>query len=346
MVGIALANSKIIFGQNSVIADMDLKLAPQCGLLYPSKDAQVLSELPPDQRPKQLVLLDGTWPQARTMVRDIPVLKDLPCYKLAPSEPGKYRIRLEPTDTSLSTVEAAVQALREIEPKTKGLDQLLVAFDTMVQKQLDHPKVGREHYSGGPKSGRTINVPQCLSGPLSQIVVAYGEKAYRPAIENKKKNAPRPPVFWTAKRLAPLESGDGSDMEFTAAIEPEVEMTKSFLNYLELPKETFDHAISAKKFTAKWNQFLRHDDILLVYKQGTIGLLNCVGGCTGRPVTLKSINFAHQGKRPSASEILENEGLAWDTPNPAHGRAGRRLEKAIALIKFFRGETQASDSSC
>ena len=77
--------------------------------------------------------------------------------------------------TSLSTVEAAVEALREIEPETEGLDCLLKSFYGMVQRQLDHPKVGRGHYSGGPRTGRTSNIPGQLLGDPSSIVVVYGE---------------------------------------------------------------------------------------------------------------------------------------------------------------------------
>ena len=36
--------------------------------------------------------------------------------------------------------EATVAALRALEPDTTGLDQLLDAFDSMVDRQLAHPK--------------------------------------------------------------------------------------------------------------------------------------------------------------------------------------------------------------
>ena len=118
--------------------EKQLQLQPHAGLLYPGRSAMLISDLAPDQRPAQLVVLDGTWNQAKTLLRDLPALHALPRYRLAPTAPSRYRIRREPNDSSLSTIEAAVAALRILEPETVGFDQLLRAFDTMVDVQLAH----------------------------------------------------------------------------------------------------------------------------------------------------------------------------------------------------------------
>ena len=44
------------------------------GLLYPGPTARDVSQLTPEERPKGLVVLDGTWPQARAMHRHIACL--------------------------------------------------------------------------------------------------------------------------------------------------------------------------------------------------------------------------------------------------------------------------------
>ena len=118
---------------------MELPILPGAVLLYPGKQSKLLTELSPMQRPTQLVILDGTWHHAKTLYRDIPQLHTLPQYRLAPATPGQYRIRLEPTATSLSTVEATVAALKFLEPETEGFEQLLGAFNLMVEQQLAHP---------------------------------------------------------------------------------------------------------------------------------------------------------------------------------------------------------------
>ena len=49
-----------------------ITLSENVGLLYPGNEAPLLTELPPSERPDQLVILDGTWHHAKNLVRDIP----------------------------------------------------------------------------------------------------------------------------------------------------------------------------------------------------------------------------------------------------------------------------------
>lgn len=134
----ALCNSQLLCDRTARLAER-LQFNPRAGLLYPGPTAKLISELSPEERPEQLVIVDGTWHQAKTLVRDIPALQSLPQYRLAPSAPSRFRIRLEPNDSALSTVEATVAALGALEPETTGLEGLLAAFDTMVEAQLAHP---------------------------------------------------------------------------------------------------------------------------------------------------------------------------------------------------------------
>src|SRR5437773_3307820 len=84
MVHRALRNSSLLVDYTADLAAR-LRLGPRAALLYPQGDAELISDLPPDQRPEQLVILDGTWHHAKTFVRDIAALRDLPRYRLAPS---------------------------------------------------------------------------------------------------------------------------------------------------------------------------------------------------------------------------------------------------------------------
>jgi DTW domain-containing protein YfiP len=134
----ALRNSQLLADHTRNLANR-LELKPRAGLLYPGPTATPLADLPQDQRPQQLVVLDGTWHQTKTLLRDIPALQSLPRYQLAPAAPSRYRIRLVPSAMALSTIEATVGALRLLEPETLGLDRLLQAFEKMVDMQLAHP---------------------------------------------------------------------------------------------------------------------------------------------------------------------------------------------------------------
>ena len=133
----ALQNSELIVGRNMELAQQDLGIWKNAGLLYPRKQATPLEDLSPGEIPEQFVFLDGTWNHARTMYRDIPVLKTLPCYRLTPKSPSRFLIRKEPTRDSLSTLEAVVSVLRQFEPDLVGLDQLMAAFDLMNQQQVE-----------------------------------------------------------------------------------------------------------------------------------------------------------------------------------------------------------------
>src|SRR5438105_2867660 len=72
----ALRKSQLLADYTSNLTKR-LRLKPRAGLLYPGPTALLISELTSEQRPEQLVVLDGTWHQAKTLVREIPALQSL-----------------------------------------------------------------------------------------------------------------------------------------------------------------------------------------------------------------------------------------------------------------------------
>ena len=110
--------------------------APGLALLFPGPDARNLADLEAAERPSGLVVLDGTWSQARALLRENPALQSLPRLSLLPRAPSRYRIRKQPRSHFISTIEAIVEALHLLEPETPGLDGLLRAFDTMIDEQV------------------------------------------------------------------------------------------------------------------------------------------------------------------------------------------------------------------
>ena len=169
----ALAKCELVFDRNESFSKRELPIREGAALLYPGKDAKLVDELAPEEMPQQLILIDGTWDHAKALFRDIPQLHSLPLLKLNPATPGQYRIRREPTPTSLSTIEATVQALQQLEPDTVGLERLIDAFDTMVSQQLAHPNASYDHPL--PRESGRVNVPRILRQDPAKIVVAYGE---------------------------------------------------------------------------------------------------------------------------------------------------------------------------
>ena len=324
MVHRALNNSTLLVDQTPQLAAAELPLNPRVGLLYPGPEAKLLSDLAPEERPEQLVIVDGTWHHAKTLVRDIPALRDLPRYGIVPASPGRYRIRREPTDTSLSTVEAAVAALRALEPETPGLDQLLEAFNTMVERQLAHPRseaaARRKHKRDRPAN----SVPRVLVHDLDNVVVAYGESACGVPGTGR---TPRSPIYWVAQRL-------GTGECFACAIQPNSPLTETFLGHLELVAADFAEALSKAEFRTAWSDFLRPMDTVAFYSQSTARLLKQVGADFARTLVLKSIPFNPHWPNGTLAEVLAAEGL-HAAPPQTPGRAGKRLANAIALTRHL-----------
>src|SRR5262245_2204558 len=58
----ALQNSQLLADHTQNLATrLRLELKPRAGLLYQGPTATLISDLPVDQRPDQLIVVDGTW---------------------------------------------------------------------------------------------------------------------------------------------------------------------------------------------------------------------------------------------------------------------------------------------
>lgn len=111
-------------------------------LLFPGPTAVTLSGSPV-LRPRQLVLLDGTWRKARKMLHMNPVLRALPQVALPSGYVSRYRLRKAPAADALSTIEAGVAALELIEPGP-DFKALLGPFDALIEAQIQ--AMGVERY--------------------------------------------------------------------------------------------------------------------------------------------------------------------------------------------------------
>ena len=323
----ALKNSTLLVEHLDRLASNPIPLSPTAGILYPGSGAKLLPELSPEERPSQLVILDGTWHHVRTMMRDLPFLSHLTRYQLLPEEPGRYRIRREPNATSLSTLEATVAALKALEPDTVGLDQLTVAFDTMIERQLTHHKAPTGHRRNLRRNRTVMNVPRALAGDLDDVVVAYGEST--PGKKGEKRR-PRLPVYWVAERLATGE-------RFTAAIQTETPLDDTFLGHLELTPEDFANALSPDQFRQSWSTFLRPTDTLVVYQPNTAQLLRAIDAQVPKAFHLKSIDFEDGQHYTSLESILEAKSLPSNAA-PHSCRAVRRLDDAITLVRYLNAQ--------
>jgi hypothetical protein len=111
------------------------RLPEGAALLYPVSGARELEALPVEERPRHLVLLDGTWSHAKKIYDSHGWLRRLPHLSLVPRLPSLYRIRRQPKRDCLATLEAIVGALRILEPETTGVERLLDCFAAMLDRQ-------------------------------------------------------------------------------------------------------------------------------------------------------------------------------------------------------------------
>lgn len=343
----ALRNSDLLIGYPDDFSFDQLPLLPRTGLLYPGDQARMLSDLPAAERPEQLVILDGTWHHAKTFVRDIPGLANLPRYQILPAQPGRYRIRREPDDQSLSTLEATVAALQTLESDIAGLERLMTAFDEMIECQLDHPHHRLHWRRKANRRATSANIPRVLNGDLKNIVVAYGESA--PGVRRSKADVRRldrsTPIYWVAQRLVKAPDTHVDHFCHTVLPSPEAHprvFTPQFLRHVDMPAEAFAHGLSVNEFRAAWAAFLQPSDTLCVYNSGTAKLLTHTGTEVENLMVLKSVNFCPRRSYTTLDELIRANNLI--PPRPIFpGRAGRRLANAVALVEHLHGLLVAGD---
>jgi DTW domain-containing protein YfiP len=334
MVHRALRCSQLAVAHNQQLAEsLPTLLKPRAGVLYPGPEATLLGELPEDQRPDQLLILDGTWHHAKTMMRDISLLQGLPHYRLAPAEPSCYRIRREPNPLALSTVEATIAALRVLEPDTPGLDRLLAAFVAMIDHQLGHPRSSDTLRKISKRRRTAKNIPSALLGDLNQIVAAYGESVPHASGDE---NAPRQPVHWVAQRLGTGES-------FSITIQPVGELPEALLRHMELSRAEFDHAVTLAAARQAWAAFLQPHETLAVYNHGAARLHEQLSPPGISCVMLKSVDIKSSTRHGSLDEMLQGQGLE-PASIMAPGRAGKRLANLVAYVRYLNEHAERLSS--
>jgi DTW domain-containing protein YfiP len=136
----SLANSEIRIngriGDRLSATDL-IEEGRQSLLLYPSHYA---SELTPEfvstlKQPINLIVPDGKWRQTLKFTRREAALVGIPHVKIPAGEPSQYRLRAEPNESSLCTLEAIARALGLIESRTAQA-QLETVLSVMVERTL------------------------------------------------------------------------------------------------------------------------------------------------------------------------------------------------------------------
>lgn len=131
MTHLALPNSEL---RRGVVFPRDVVPAERSALLWPGAGAR-----PPaafrDDPPRTLVVLDGTWREARKLLHRNPFLQALPRIGFVPGAPSGYVVRRPPAAHCWATVEAVAHVLGVLERTPDGFAPLLAPFRRMVAFQ-------------------------------------------------------------------------------------------------------------------------------------------------------------------------------------------------------------------
>lgn len=114
-------------------------------VLYPGDDAVKLQDLPVTSEGYNIIVIDGTWNQAKSMYANSPELQSLNKVEIDSGHPSTYVIRTQPLEGCLSTVETAALALAHTESDPSIYETLMKPLDVLCNFQLECGAV--KHYS-------------------------------------------------------------------------------------------------------------------------------------------------------------------------------------------------------
>jgi DTW domain-containing protein YfiP len=141
----SLPNSSLIvgidFSNNDKVNQIINNSENQCLLLYPGENAVKTSELQSTTHKKLIIfILDGTWACARKMYNRSQNLQTLAKISITPTAPSLFIIKQQPKSLCLSTMEAAIYVLKDLEQAKIEInhdwDKMLTPFKLMIQRQI------------------------------------------------------------------------------------------------------------------------------------------------------------------------------------------------------------------
>jgi len=304
-------------------------------LLYPGPGARDILTAPP-VGPVTLVVVDGTWSQAKTVVRDNPILHALPRYAFATPEPSHYRIRREPRAEYCSTIEALMHVLGVLEANPDAFRALLEPFHAMVDAQLAAQAARPARRYRAPRGPRPIvqRLPPALVDRFADLVLVVGEANAWPY--DRESAGPRAPrvahadelVHWVA-----LRPSTGELFEHLAA--PRGALSPSTTFHTRLTEAQLRAAPSRAALYEAFARFSRPTDIIGAWGHYATNLFRESGGTLGESIDLRATAQRLANKKLGSIEQFAAALGAPRTPL-ADGRAGSRLAALAQIVEHFQ----------
>lgn len=123
-------------------------------LIYPGQLARPISDLSGANavmaERRDLLFIDASWGRSLRMMKVFPALAALPLFALADMPVSRYRIRRQPANDAVSTLEAIVHTLQQLEPAS-DFTPMLATMDWVIEQQIQ--RMGGDVYRNNYKSG-------------------------------------------------------------------------------------------------------------------------------------------------------------------------------------------------
>jgi hypothetical protein len=279
-----------------------------------------------------LVVVDGTWWQARKVIRENPELAALPRYSFTPPAPSEYRIRKEPHEAYVSTIEALVHVLGALEADPERFRALLTPFRAMIDMQIAcEQRLGglRPRHKKVPRPPRR-RAPRALAAHAGDLVCVVGEANAWPYGSAERGHACADElVHWVACR-------PGTGETFERVVAPRNPLAPRTPSYVALPEEVLRAGGSLSALHRGWRAFVRETDVVCSWGTYATSLFVAEGGtlpATHLDLRRLSRVFAG-GKVGTLDDFLARNGIP-SPPRLAAGRAGMRLGQVVELARFL-----------
>ncbi|MBL0278086.1 MAG: DTW domain-containing protein [Anaeromyxobacter sp.] len=303
-----------------------LAAEPGTALLFPGEGALDPAALR-GRPPTTVIVVDGTWSQARKVVKRNPFLLGLPRLAFTPEQPSNYRIRLEPTLECVSTIEAVVHLLGALEGAPQRYRPILDAFDAMVDLQIAErdaragPPRRRRPRARQPRADLTVSA---LRSRPADVVALYAEAngwATGSGVAGEDEliqlSAARP---LTGER-------------FEAFLAPRRPLGPGVPTHLEVEAGLLLGGEPVARALARFEAFLRPGDLFCGWGPYALGLLRAEGGPEREFADLRLACARRLQRRPGGVEqavrLMGREALP---PPLGPGRAGRRLACLLEVL--------------
>lgn len=317
MAHLSLPNSELHYGvtfeDNARVTDLCKE--PGTYVLFPAEDSKTPEQLR-EAPPRNVIVVDGTWSLAKKVIKSNPALLSLPKIAFTPRRPSNYRIRKEPADHCVSTIEAVCELLGGLEGDHDRFDRMLNAFEYMVDRQLEYARTRT-----GPVRYKVHKAP-----PRPRVPPQFRDAFHRMVAVYAEANAhPRGAGYEDKGELVHLvASRPATGQRFEAVIRPRRPLAESTPFHLKVSAAMLEEGEELSTALARFRAFVRSDDTLCAWGGFPFSMLTAEGFSCGDAQDVRVPVMRYLRGRPGSVEAAA-EKLNVAPAILGQGRAGVRL---------------------